>query len=105
MNVFRARKRPGYDAEAYAVDAARMLALARAQKGFIAYRKYLADDGEAVSISEWETEADARAWARHPEHAATQARGRLAYYESYVVYSCPDPQVRRFEGARSTEAG
>ena len=97
FNVFRSRKRAGFDADAYARDAARMEALARAQKGFIAFRRYAADDGEALSISEWETEADARAWARHPDHAAIQARGRSAYYESYVVYSCVDPAIRRFE--------
>jgi heme-degrading monooxygenase HmoA len=97
LNVFRSRKRPGFDAEAYAADAARMEALARAQTGFIAFRRYAADDGEAVSISEWESEADALAWARHPDHAAVQARGRSAYYESYVVYACVNPRVRRFD--------
>lgn len=99
MNVFRSRKRPGHDAEAYAADAERMEALARAQRGFLAYRHYASPDGESLSISEWETVEDARAWARHPEHLATQARGRSAYYESYVVYSCVNPEVRRFEGA------
>ena len=97
LNVFRNRKSADFDAEAYAADAARMEALARGQKGFIAFRRYMAGDGEALSISEWETQADANAWARHPEHLAIQARGRSDYYESYVVYSCPDPQVRRFE--------
>lgn len=101
LNVFRHRKRADFDADAYAADAARMEALARAQRGFIAFRRFSADDGEALSISEWESEEDARAWARHPEHAAVQARGRSDYYESYVVYSCADPDVRRFnrEGA------
>lgn len=97
LNVFRTRKCADFDAEAYAADAARMEALARAQQGFIAFRRYAADDGEALSISEWETAADAHAWARHPEHAAVQARGRSDYYESYVVYSCIDPRVSRFD--------
>jgi len=96
FNVFRSRKRAGFDAETYAADGARMEALARVQKGFIAYRRYASADGEGLSMSEWETEADARAWARHPEHVAIQARGRSDYYESYVVYSCADPQIRRF---------
>src|SRR5215472_16838745 len=96
FNVFRSRKREDLDAEAYAADAARMEALARAQKGFIAFRRYGAADGESLSISEWETEEDARAWARHPEHAAIQSRGRSEYYESYVVYSCVDPLIRHF---------
>jgi len=101
FNVFRNRKAPGFDAQAYAADAQRMEALARAQKGFIDFRRYMAEDGEALSISEWETAEDARAWQRHPEHAAVQARARTGYYESYVVYSCDDPQVRRFEARKA----
>lgn len=97
MNVFRSRKRADMDAEAYAADAARMEELARSQRGFIAYRSYKADDGETLSMSEWETEEDARAWWRNVEHAAVQARGKAEYYESYAVYSCLDPRVRRFE--------
>jgi heme-degrading monooxygenase HmoA len=97
LNVFRSRKCAGFDAEAYAADAARMEALARALRGFIAFRRYAVHDGEALSISEWETEEDARAWARNPEHAAVQARGRSAYYESYTVYSCVDPHVSCFD--------
>lgn len=49
-----------------------------------------------MSISELETEEDARAWANHPEHAAIQARGRSDYYESYVVYSRANARVRHF---------
>ena len=101
LNVFRNRKRANFDAEAYAADAARMEALARTQKGFISFRRYTADDGEALSISEWETEEDAHAWAHNPEHAAVQARGRSVYYEGYVVYSCVNPQVRLFEGSKA----
>jgi heme-degrading monooxygenase HmoA len=97
FNVFRSRKRADFDAEAYAADAARMEALARDQKGFIAFRRYTGIDGEGLSISEWETEEDARAWARNPDHAAVQVRGRTAYYESYVVYSCADPGISRFD--------
>lgn len=100
FNVFRHRKRADLDAEAYAADAALMEVLARAQKGFISYRRYTASDGEFLSLSEWETEDDARAWASNPEHAVTQARGRSRYYESYVLYSCAEPKVRRFK--RST---
>jgi heme-degrading monooxygenase HmoA len=74
-----------------------MEAVARTQKGFIAYRRYMGDDGEGLSMTEWETEADAHAWGRHPEHVAVQAKGRADYYESYVVYTCVDPQLRRFE--------
>jgi heme-degrading monooxygenase HmoA len=100
LNVFRNRKRAGMDAGAYAADAERMEALARTQKGFIAYRSYAARDGETLSMSEWETEADARAWQRHAEHAVVQARGRSDYYESYTVYSCADVRVTHFDRSK-----
>jgi heme-degrading monooxygenase HmoA len=96
VNVFRSRKRANYDAAAYAADAARMEALARAQKGFISFRTYAAEDGETLSMSEWATEEDARAWQRNAEHVAVQSKGRADYYETYTVYSCREPQVRSF---------
>ncbi len=96
VNVFRTYKRADMDRAAYTADAGRMEALARQQKGFIAFRRYAAADGETLSLSEWESEEDACAWARHAEHAAVQDRARSAYYESYVVYSCADPAIRRF---------
>lgn len=97
VNIFRNRKRTGMDAAAYAADAERMIELARRQKGFIAFRSYVADDGEVLAMSEWESEEDALAWGRNAEHAAVQGRGRLDYYESYTSYSCKDPQVRQFD--------
>ena len=100
FNVFRSRKRADMDAEAYAADAKLMEALARTQKGFIAYRSYKAEDGETLSMSEWESEEDARAWQRNLEHAAVQRRGRTDYYESYTVYSCVDPRISRFDRSK-----
>jgi heme-degrading monooxygenase HmoA len=97
MTVFRNRKRSGMDSASYARDSERMVELASQQRGFIAYRRYTSDDGESLSIAEWETGEDARAWGRHPEHVAAQNRGRDDYYESYTVCSCDDPRVRHFQ--------
>lgn len=98
--VFRNRKRAGMDAAAYAADAARMEQLAAAQPGFLAVKTFAAADGEVVTISEWESEGAARAWGRHAEHAAVQARGISGYYEQYTLFSCDKPRITRFE--RST---
>jgi heme-degrading monooxygenase HmoA len=102
LNVFRNRKRADIDAAAYADDAARMEALARQQPGFLAYRSYKSDDGESLSMSEWTSAEHARAWARHAEHLAVQARGRADYYDSYTVYSCDAPDVRVFSARDQT---
>lgn len=98
VNIFRSRKRAGYDAERYATDAARMVALAQAQPGFLDYKSFAATDGETVSISMWETTEAAAAWAAHPEHREVQRRGRDEYYESYRVASCVDATERHFDG-------
>ena len=96
VTLFRSRKRAGFDAAAYDADAERMETLARTQKGFIAFRTYKADDGETLSMSEWQTEEHARAWQRNAEHVAVQGKGRSDYYETYTIYSCREPQVRSF---------
>ena len=97
LTVFRNRKRADMDVAAYQADNARMEELATAQPGFISIKGFVAEDGEVVAISQWESEAAAKAWGRHPEHAAVQARGRTDYYDSYTLYACTDPRVRHYE--------
>mgnify|MGYP000231592868 CR=1 FL=1 len=58
----------------------------------------VAEDGEVVTISEWDSEAAAKDWGRHPEHAIVQARGRGEYYLSYASISCNEPRVSNFGG-------
>ena len=96
--VFRNRKRADLDAAAYAADAERMEALARAQPGYISFKSYTAEDGEVIALSEWDSAEAARAWGRNPDHAATQGRGRSEYYESYTLFSCDNPRIHRFGG-------
>ncbi|MGH6785946.1 MAG: antibiotic biosynthesis monooxygenase family protein [Novosphingobium sp.] len=96
--VFRNRKRANYAAAAYAADADRMEALARAQPGFVSFKSYVADDGEVIALSEWASSEAARAWGRNPDHAATQGRGRSEYYSDYTLFSCDNPRIHRFDG-------
>ena len=98
--VFRNRKRPGIDAEAYSADAARMEKLARSQPGFLSFKTYEADDGECVAISEWASEAAVHAWGSHPDHARIQMRGKDEYYQEYTLFSCVDPRVQKFKRNR-----
>ncbi|AXB75573.1 antibiotic biosynthesis monooxygenase [Novosphingobium sp. P6W] len=95
--VFRNHKRADIDADAYISDAVSMEALAEEQPGFLLFRSYTADDGEVLSMSEWEDEACAMAWSRNAEHMIVQLRGRDEYYERYTLYACPSPRVHRFD--------
>jgi heme-degrading monooxygenase HmoA len=95
--VFRNRKRADIDQAAYDLESLAMEELAREQPGYRAFKSYVADDGELVALSEWDDEPDARAWGRVAEHALAQANGRERYYESYTLFACPEPRIRRFE--------
>jgi heme-degrading monooxygenase HmoA len=97
MVVFRNRKRADIDAAAYAEDAVRMEELAAAQPGYVSFKSYVADDGEVIALSEWDSEAAARSWAEHPDHLAVQRKGRADYYESYTMFACANPRVHRFD--------
>src|SRR6185503_1967876 len=57
--VFRNRKRAAIDQAAYDAEAEQMQLLAARQPGYLGFKSYHADDGEAVSISEWQDEASA----------------------------------------------
>lgn len=94
--VFRNRKCADIDAAAYSADAEAMEALAWTQPGFRAFKSYTADDGEVVAISEWDSEDAALGWRRVAAHAAVQAKGREAYYESYTLFAGTPTRIHRF---------
>jgi heme-degrading monooxygenase HmoA len=94
--VFRNRKRSDLDQARYEADAALMLEGAQSQPGFISFKSYVADDGEVIAVSEWESEDDALAWRRVAEHSAAQSRGRSEYYEDYTLFACKHPRIHRF---------
>lgn len=94
--VFRSRLR-GTNAEAFQDLADHMHALASSMPGFISYKVYVAEDGERVSIHEWESAEHLRAWREHPEHRRAQGLGREEFYSDYTLYVCKDPRTSRFK--------
>ena len=102
--IFRARIRPEC-AEDYYRHAEVMSQIARSMPGFISYKGFTAPDGERVSIHEWNSADELRAWRLHPEHVAMQAIGRERFYEEYTLYVMADPRQSRFKRDRSTAAG
>ncbi len=76
-----------------------METLARSMPGYISDKAYFAEDGERVSIHEWESAEHLRAWRTHPEHVKVQKLGRQDFYESYTLYACDEPRTSRFARA------
>jgi heme-degrading monooxygenase HmoA len=91
VTVFRSRLKPGLREE-YVALVTRMNELARTMPGYISHKGFFADDGERVTIVEFEHEEGMRAWRTHPEHVAAQKLGREKYYSDYSVQIC---EVRR----------
>lgn len=70
--VFRARRAPAGVGEEYQYWFTRMTELARDMPGYISHKAYVADDGERLTLFEWESADTLQAWATHPEHAAVK---------------------------------
>ena len=87
ITVFRSRVKSEVQEE-YAEWVARMRELAAKKPGFISHKGFRADDGERVSIVEFESEEAQRAWRTHPEHVAAQIKGRRDFYEEYRIQVC-----------------
>lgn len=85
--VFRSRLNPGA-AEEYGPMAKRMSALARAVPGYISHKGFVAEDGERVTIVEFESEAALREWRIHPEHAKAKRRGVESFFSDYKFQIC-----------------
>lgn len=95
--VFRNRKRSDIDQARYDAEADYMLEMAQVQPGFLAFKSYVSEDGEVIALSEWESEAHARAWGKVAEHQVAQANGRSGYYASYTLFGCDKPRIHQFK--------
>lgn len=86
ITVFRNRLRedagPGY-----AEQAALMKRLAQAQPGFISIKTFTAEDGERVSVVEFESLEALLAWKDLPAHREAQRLGREQFYAEYAIQS------------------
>ncbi|MBS2023883.1 MAG: antibiotic biosynthesis monooxygenase [Deltaproteobacteria bacterium] len=88
VTVFRARLKDGIDVPALEVMGARMAELAQGMPGFISHKDYVAADGEAVTVVEFESMELQEAWRRHPEHVVAQQRGQREFFSEYRIQVC-----------------
>lgn len=93
--IFRMRAREGALPE-LGRTAQRMQALAADQPGFVAYKHFMAADGESLALATFERPEHAEAWRVHPEHQAVQARAREALLASYHVQICDLVRERQY---------
>ena len=95
VTVFRSRLNPEAREE-YAQWAARMSELVRAMPGYLSHKRFAAEDGERVTIVEFDTEEHMRAWSAHPEHVAANKKGRASFYSEYDIKVCTVDRAHSF---------
>lgn len=83
--LFKARVREGVDLADYESTFVRMVELASGMPGFIDIEGYSAADGGELAVVRFESEETLLAWKNHPEHVATQQRGREEFFDSYHI--------------------
>ena len=67
--------------------------------GYISHKGFFADDGERITIVEFEHEEGLRAWRRNPEHVAAQklAREKLHRVSRPGLHARPESQFKADE--------
>lgn len=98
VTVFRSRLAAEFQSD-YQQMAPRMSALVRAVPGYISHKGFTAEDGERLTLVEFESEESLRAWAVHPEHVLAKKAGRDRLFSEYRVQVC---RVLRDSGKPST---
>jgi heme-degrading monooxygenase HmoA len=88
ITIFRNRLRPEHQEE-YAQWAARIHNIAAHMPGIISIKTFTAEeDGERVSIVEFESEETMQAWREQEDHRQAQELGRKSFYAEYHIQVC-----------------
>lgn len=89
VTVFRTRldSDPAVVAE-YMTWAVKLNELAPTMPGYISHKRFVADDGERVTIVEFESEETLRNWSTQQDHLAAKALGRTKFFADYTVQVC-----------------
>jgi len=95
LTVFRSRLNEQAQEE-YKALVPKIVALAETMPGFRSRKSYIAEDGERLSLVEFEDEESQRNWALNAEHVAAKERARDYLYSEYVVQICHVVRESRF---------
>lgn len=72
-------------------------ALVEHAPGFVSHKMFFAEDGERLTIVEFESEATQRAWAASAEHVEARRAGRKRLYKDYSIQICEVVRESKFE--------
>lgn len=95
LTVFRSRLNEGHRVE-YDRHVAVTAALAEQTPGFLGHKMFVAEDGERVTLVEFESMESQRAWSLSAEHKAAAIAGRKGFYAEYQIQVCTVDRQSRF---------
>ncbi|MBD9541439.1 antibiotic biosynthesis monooxygenase [Ensifer sp. ENS04] len=96
VTVFRSRLNPEAQDE-YGVMAKRMSELACKVPGYVSHKVFVAEDGERVTIVEFETEDALREWKDNPEHIEAKRLGYKKFFSAFRYQICSVLRARKWE--------
>ena len=96
VTVFRSRLR-AESIEEYLKMSAKMNELASSMPGYVSHKGFTAEDGERVTIVEFESEETHRAWAELPAHRKAQQLGRERYFSEFSIHICKSLRSNAFK--------
>ncbi len=99
VTVFRSRLNSDVGEE-YMEMAMRMSELAQTMPGYISHKSFLADDGERVTIVEFESMEGQNEWRRNVEHGVAMQMGRETFYDEFKIQVCE--VIRQSESKKSS---
>ncbi|CAM3957979.1 antibiotic biosynthesis monooxygenase family protein [Smaragdicoccus niigatensis] len=88
VTVFRSRLRSDAAANGYDETADYLEDKARTMPGFVSIKTFVAEDGERVSIVEFENLESHDVWRRDVDHRRGQELGRSSFYADYEISVC-----------------
>jgi heme-degrading monooxygenase HmoA len=99
LTVFRSRlnasQRGDYDEHVRITSA-----LAESAPGFVAHKMFVAEDGERVTLVEFDSLENQRAWSLSAEHKAAAIAGRKSFYAEYKIQVCTVNRESAFPAPR-----
>ena len=103
MIVFRSRLRPEHEAE-FSRHADQVYERAITMPGFVATKDFAAEDGERLTVIEWDSGENLANWRDDPPHREAQQLGRERYYAEYSLQICSPVRSSKFDGTTWTKS-
>jgi len=77
--------------------------LAEQAPGFLGHKMFVAEDGERVTLVEFDSIESQRAWSLSSEHKAAAMAGRRGFYSEYRIQICTVNRDSKFVAGESPQ--